>query len=221
MGNFNCFLRFRACLQLIADRPPAIEEELDLITALTQLDDFGVHILPLQGILKDICRRLQVWHVCIAVLSNTCLITDHPSKHLPGSLIRSVTFPDCFFSPPSTPHSAYIWKFLLLLWTQSICIPTPCLKWFPATLFLCVQGNSPARINWFGPRLPHLGREVLLAALTSALFLLCSCQAELLALKCRDRESHKPPSASLRKKAGEHFGGNWKWKRKWIRQETL
>lgn len=39
----------RACLQLIADRPPAIEEELDLITALTQLDDFGVHILPLQG----------------------------------------------------------------------------------------------------------------------------------------------------------------------------
>lgn len=40
---------FRACLQLITDCPPAIQEELDLINALSQLEDFSVCILPLQG----------------------------------------------------------------------------------------------------------------------------------------------------------------------------
>lgn len=40
---------FRACLQLISDCPPAVQEELDLIDALSLLDDFGVNILPLQG----------------------------------------------------------------------------------------------------------------------------------------------------------------------------
>lgn len=39
----------RTCLQLITDCPPAIQEELDLISALGQLEDFSVKILPLQG----------------------------------------------------------------------------------------------------------------------------------------------------------------------------
>lgn len=39
----------RACLQLIADCPRVIQDELDLVTALSQLEDFGVSILPLQG----------------------------------------------------------------------------------------------------------------------------------------------------------------------------
>uniref|UniRef100_A0A8C7YVQ8 NBAS subunit of NRZ tethering complex n=1 Tax=Oryzias sinensis TaxID=183150 RepID=A0A8C7YVQ8_9TELE len=59
-----CMNLARACLQLIADRPPAIEEELDLITALTQLDDFGVHILPLQVRLRS--DRLSLIKECIS-----------------------------------------------------------------------------------------------------------------------------------------------------------
>lgn len=39
----------RACLQLIADCPQVIQDELDLISALSQLEDFSVRILPLQG----------------------------------------------------------------------------------------------------------------------------------------------------------------------------
>lgn len=40
----------RCCLQLITDRPTAIQEELDLIQALGCLEEFGVKILPLQGV---------------------------------------------------------------------------------------------------------------------------------------------------------------------------
>ncbi|XP_053443844.1 NBAS subunit of NRZ tethering complex isoform X2 [Nycticebus coucang] len=44
----SCMDLARCCLQLIADRPPAIQEELDLIQALECLEEFGVKILPLQ-----------------------------------------------------------------------------------------------------------------------------------------------------------------------------
>lgn len=40
----------RECLNLIEDRSPALQEEFDLIAALALLDDFGISILPLQGI---------------------------------------------------------------------------------------------------------------------------------------------------------------------------
>lgn len=33
----------------MTDRPPAIQEELDLIQAVGYLEEFGVKILPLQG----------------------------------------------------------------------------------------------------------------------------------------------------------------------------
>lgn len=39
----------RACLQLITDCPQVVQDELDLISALSQLEDFSVRILPLQG----------------------------------------------------------------------------------------------------------------------------------------------------------------------------
>lgn len=39
----------RSCLQLITDCPSLIQEELDLISALSRLEQFGVKILPLQG----------------------------------------------------------------------------------------------------------------------------------------------------------------------------
>lgn len=39
----------RSCLLLITDRPPLIQEELDLISALSKLEEFGVKVLPLQG----------------------------------------------------------------------------------------------------------------------------------------------------------------------------
>ncbi|XP_045700375.1 neuroblastoma-amplified sequence isoform X2 [Phyllostomus hastatus] len=44
----SCMDLARCCLQLITDRPPAIQEELDLIQALGYLEEFGVKILPLQ-----------------------------------------------------------------------------------------------------------------------------------------------------------------------------
>lgn len=40
----------RECLNLIEDRSSALQEEFDLIAALALLDDFGITILPLQGI---------------------------------------------------------------------------------------------------------------------------------------------------------------------------
>ncbi|XP_032209160.1 neuroblastoma-amplified sequence isoform X3 [Mustela erminea] len=44
----SCMDLARCCLQLITDRPAAIQEELDLIQALGCLEEFGVKILPLQ-----------------------------------------------------------------------------------------------------------------------------------------------------------------------------
>ncbi|XP_041831827.1 neuroblastoma-amplified sequence isoform X2 [Melanotaenia boesemani] len=59
-----CMGLARACLQLITDCPPAIQEELDLISALSQLEDFGVRILPLQVRLSS--NRLSLIEECIA-----------------------------------------------------------------------------------------------------------------------------------------------------------
>lgn len=42
-------ISLRCCLQLIIDKPPAVQEELDLIQAVGCLEEFGVKILPLQG----------------------------------------------------------------------------------------------------------------------------------------------------------------------------
>ncbi|TKS76461.1 Neuroblastoma-amplified sequence [Collichthys lucidus] len=44
-----CMGLARACLQLITDCPLAVQDELDLISALGQLEHFSVSILPLQG----------------------------------------------------------------------------------------------------------------------------------------------------------------------------
>ncbi|KAF0870718.1 NBAS protein, partial [Crocuta crocuta] len=61
----TCMDLARCCLQLITDRPAAIQEELDLIQALGCLEEFGVKILPLQvrlcsdriGLIKEcICQ---------------------------------------------------------------------------------------------------------------------------------------------------------------------
>ncbi|XP_035473223.2 NBAS subunit of NRZ tethering complex [Scophthalmus maximus] len=59
-----CMGLARACLQLISDNPPAIQEELDLISALCQLEDFYVSILPLQVRLRS--DRLSLIDECIA-----------------------------------------------------------------------------------------------------------------------------------------------------------
>ncbi|KAM5316025.1 NBAS subunit of NRZ tethering complex isoform 2-T2 [Glossophaga mutica] len=61
----SCMDLARCCLQLITDRPPAVQEELDLIQALGYLEEFGVKVLPLQvrlcadrvGLIKEcICQ---------------------------------------------------------------------------------------------------------------------------------------------------------------------
>ncbi|KAF3702766.1 Neuroblastoma-amplified sequence Neuroblastoma-amplified gene protein -like protein [Channa argus] len=59
-----CMGLARVCLQLITDCPPAIQEELDLISALSQLEDFSVSILPLQVRLRS--NRLSIIKECIA-----------------------------------------------------------------------------------------------------------------------------------------------------------
>ncbi|GAA6077045.1 NBAS subunit of NRZ tethering complex isoform X1 [Tachysurus ichikawai] len=56
-----------SCLQLITDCPPSIQEELDLISALSRLEDFGVKVLPLQVRLRD--DRLSLIKECIAQCS--------------------------------------------------------------------------------------------------------------------------------------------------------
>ncbi|XP_072534996.1 NBAS subunit of NRZ tethering complex isoform X2 [Salminus brasiliensis] len=53
-----CINLARSCLQLINDCPPPIQEELDLISALSRLEDFGVKVLPLQVRLQDDCLSL-------------------------------------------------------------------------------------------------------------------------------------------------------------------
>ncbi|KAM3602383.1 uncharacterized protein V6R79_003119 [Siganus canaliculatus] len=62
-----CMGLARACLQLITDCPPAIQDELDLISALSQLEDFNVNILPLQVRLRS--DRLSLIKECIAYCS--------------------------------------------------------------------------------------------------------------------------------------------------------
>ncbi|XP_037607505.1 neuroblastoma-amplified sequence [Sebastes umbrosus] len=59
-----CMGLARACLQLITDCPPTIQEELDLINALSQLEDFSASILPLQVRLRS--DRLSLIKECIA-----------------------------------------------------------------------------------------------------------------------------------------------------------
>uniref|UniRef100_A0A3Q3DDB3 NBAS subunit of NRZ tethering complex n=1 Tax=Hippocampus comes TaxID=109280 RepID=A0A3Q3DDB3_HIPCM len=58
-----CMGLARACLQLISDCPPAVQEELDLIDALSLLHDFGVNILPLQVRLRS--DRLSLVNECV------------------------------------------------------------------------------------------------------------------------------------------------------------
>ncbi|KAM9354661.1 LOW QUALITY PROTEIN: NBAS subunit of NRZ tethering complex [Pholidichthys leucotaenia] len=60
----TCMGLARACLQLITDCPPTIQEELDLIAALSQLQDFNINILPLQVRLRS--NRLSLIEECIA-----------------------------------------------------------------------------------------------------------------------------------------------------------
>ncbi|KAM9782609.1 NBAS subunit of NRZ tethering complex [Neosynchiropus ocellatus] len=58
-----CMGLARACLQLITDCPPAVQEELDLISALSQLEDFNVNILPPQVRMRS--ERLSLIEECI------------------------------------------------------------------------------------------------------------------------------------------------------------
>ncbi|CAG09076.1 unnamed protein product, partial [Tetraodon nigroviridis] len=60
----SCMGLARACLQLITDCPQAVQDELDLISALSQLEDFNVSILPLQ--VRLCSDRLSLIEECIA-----------------------------------------------------------------------------------------------------------------------------------------------------------
>uniref|UniRef100_A0A4W4GYP0 Neuroblastoma-amplified sequence n=1 Tax=Electrophorus electricus TaxID=8005 RepID=A0A4W4GYP0_ELEEL len=62
-----CIGLARSCLRLISDCPPLIQEELDLITALSRLEDFGVKVLPLQVRLQD--DRLSLLKQCMCQCS--------------------------------------------------------------------------------------------------------------------------------------------------------
>ncbi|KAM6906602.1 NBAS subunit of NRZ tethering complex isoform 2-T2 [Lycodopsis pacificus] len=59
-----CMGLARSCLQLITDCPPTIQEELDLISALSQLEDFSASILPVEVRLQS--DRLSLVEECIA-----------------------------------------------------------------------------------------------------------------------------------------------------------
>uniref|UniRef100_A0A8C9VPQ5 NBAS subunit of NRZ tethering complex n=1 Tax=Scleropages formosus TaxID=113540 RepID=A0A8C9VPQ5_SCLFO len=59
----SCMSLARSCLQLISDCPPPIKEELDLISALSHLEDFDVKILPLQVRLRS--DRLTLIRECV------------------------------------------------------------------------------------------------------------------------------------------------------------
>ncbi|XP_042637798.1 neuroblastoma-amplified sequence [Orycteropus afer afer] len=65
----SCMDLARCCLQLITDRPTAIQEELDLIQALGCLEEFGVKILPLQ--VRLFSDRIGLIKECISQ-SPTC-----------------------------------------------------------------------------------------------------------------------------------------------------
>uniref|UniRef100_A0A674I5U7 NBAS subunit of NRZ tethering complex n=1 Tax=Terrapene triunguis TaxID=2587831 RepID=A0A674I5U7_9SAUR len=62
----SCMDLARCCLQLIVDCPSAIQEELDLIRALSYLEEFGLTILPLQ--VRLCSDRLSLIKDCIAQL---------------------------------------------------------------------------------------------------------------------------------------------------------
>ncbi|XP_036737524.2 NBAS subunit of NRZ tethering complex isoform X2 [Manis pentadactyla] len=65
----SCMGLARCCLQLITDRPTAIQKELDLIQALGCLEEFGVKILPLQ--VRLCSDRISLIKECICQ-SPTC-----------------------------------------------------------------------------------------------------------------------------------------------------
>nr|XP_048295685.1 NBAS subunit of NRZ tethering complex isoform X2 [Myodes glareolus] len=65
----SCMDLARCCLQLITDRPAAIQEELDLIEALGYLEEFGVTILPLQ--VRLCSDRISLIKECV-LQSSTC-----------------------------------------------------------------------------------------------------------------------------------------------------
>ncbi|KAF7694273.1 hypothetical protein HF521_008026 [Silurus meridionalis] len=65
--NDPCINLARSCLQLITDCPPSIQEELDLISALSRLEEFGVKVLPLQVRLRD--DRLSLIKECVSQCS--------------------------------------------------------------------------------------------------------------------------------------------------------
>ncbi|XP_014445107.1 neuroblastoma-amplified sequence isoform X2 [Tupaia chinensis] len=65
----SCMDLARCCLQLITDRPAAIQEELDLIQALGCLEEFGVKILPLQ--VRLCSDRISLIKECVSQ-SPTC-----------------------------------------------------------------------------------------------------------------------------------------------------
>ncbi|GAB1297311.1 Neuroblastoma-amplified sequence [Apodemus speciosus] len=65
----SCMDLARCCLQLITDRPAAIQEELDLIQALGYLEEFGVKILPLQ--VRLCSDRITLIQECVSQ-SPTC-----------------------------------------------------------------------------------------------------------------------------------------------------
>ncbi|XP_051501521.1 NBAS subunit of NRZ tethering complex-like isoform X3 [Myxocyprinus asiaticus] len=62
--NDSCMNLARSCLLLITDCPPLVQEELDLISALSRLDEFGVKVLPLQVRLR--MDRLSLIKECIS-----------------------------------------------------------------------------------------------------------------------------------------------------------
>ncbi|XP_006880730.1 PREDICTED: neuroblastoma-amplified sequence-like [Elephantulus edwardii] len=60
----SCMDLARCCLELITDRPPSVQEELDLIQALGYLEEFGVKILPLQ--VRLFSNRIGLIQECIS-----------------------------------------------------------------------------------------------------------------------------------------------------------
>uniref|UniRef100_A0A4W3IP51 NBAS subunit of NRZ tethering complex n=1 Tax=Callorhinchus milii TaxID=7868 RepID=A0A4W3IP51_CALMI len=72
----NCMDLARCCLQLITDRPPGIQEELDLISALSLLEEFNMKILPMQVRMR--IDRLSLIKECI----NQCPSAYKQSKKL-------------------------------------------------------------------------------------------------------------------------------------------
>uniref|UniRef100_UPI00398F3E93 NBAS subunit of NRZ tethering complex n=1 Tax=Pristiophorus japonicus TaxID=55135 RepID=UPI00398F3E93 len=74
----NCMDLARCCLQLITDCPPVIQEELDLISALSLLEDFNLRILPMQ--VRLCSDRLRLIKECIT----QCPTAYKQSKKLLG-----------------------------------------------------------------------------------------------------------------------------------------